>query len=86
MALLILICEYVTILYMICSFTFVMFLVWVILFNYNALLEAMKRVNPKFYGWMQEKPVKWKVIWIIATLFISVFWPMVLIYLISKTK
>jgi hypothetical protein len=86
MSIFLLICSYVTILYVTIATLFFIGLVFVVVFDYNGLLLIAKKSDGELYGWMQESPTKWKAIWLVATLIMSVFWPMLMIYMISKNK
>jgi hypothetical protein len=86
MAAFLLLCSYITILYIITAIAFFIGLAFVVVFDYNGLLQIAKRSDGELYGWMQEKPFKWKCIWTCAILVISIFWPMLMIYMISKNK
>ena len=86
MAAFLLLCSYITILYIITGIAFFIGLAFVVLFDYNGLLQIAKRSDPELYDWMQESPTKWKAIWLVAIVILSVFWPMLMIYMISKNK
>jgi hypothetical protein len=86
MSIFLLVCSYITILYIIAAIAFLAGLAFVVLFDYNGLLQIAKRSDGELYGWMQESPTKWKAIWLVAIVILSVFWPMLMIYIISKNK
>ena len=78
--------SYITILYVIIAAVSAIGIALVVLFDYNSVLEGVKSTNPSLYGRMQESQSKWKAICTVIVSVLSVFWPMVMIYMISKNK
>lgn len=74
MEMLILICAYVTILYILIGFTCCLAGFWIALFDFEGLLEVAKYHDPEVYGWLQSNPLRWKGILVTLSLLAVCFW------------